>query len=157
MLLIAGGVISLLFEPVAIAIHSMAGLIFVGTVGPHLWNRRAWILAAAGRVRRRRRMPPKMRWGALQALLLAALVIIVTVSGLWDWLAVPTRTRWHALSSVVLIAVVCWHAWTRRRWLLHRRLAGEASGPRAAAAEPPAGPGSRRSSPWPTPPSGVGD
>src|SRR5450755_4236542 len=60
MLLIAGGVVSLVFEPLAIAIHSIVGLIFVGTVGPHLGNRRAWIRAAMDRIRQRRRMPPKM-------------------------------------------------------------------------------------------------
>lgn len=129
MLLIAGGLISLLFEPLAIAIHSIVGLIFVGTVGPHLWHRRAWIQAAGARVRQRRRLPPKMRWGAWQALLLSVLVIVVTVSGLWDWLGTPTKTRWHALSSVAFIAIVSWHAWTRRRWLQHRRLPGDASGP----------------------------
>lgn len=144
MLLIAGGVVSLVFEPLAIAIHSIVGLIFVGTVGPHLWNRRAWIRAAMDRIRQRRRMPPKMRWGAWQAALLFVLVIIVTVSGLWDWLGVPTKTRWHALSSIILIVVIVWHAWTRRRWLLHRRLAGRASAGQVPvpgpAPEPKAGP-----------------
>jgi hypothetical protein len=136
MLLIAGGVISLVFEPLAIAIHSIVGLIFVGAVGPHLWHRRAWIRAAASRIRQRRGMPPKMRWGAWQAVLLFVLVVIVTVSGLWDWLGVPTKTRWHALSSLVLIAVVIRHAWTRRRWLLRRRLAGDASARPAVAKQP---------------------
>jgi hypothetical protein len=139
MLLIAGGVISLLFEPLAIAIHSIVGLIFVGAVGPHLWHRRAWIRAASSRIRQRCGMPPKMRWGAGQAVLLFVLVIIVTVSGLWDWLGVPTKTRWHALSSLVLIAVVSWHAWTRRRWLVRRRPPGDASA-RPAAANKPAEP-----------------
>lgn len=136
MLLIAAGVISLLFEPLAIAIHSIVGLIFVGTVGPHLWHRRAWIRAAASRIRQRRGMPPKMRWGAGQAVLLFVLVIIVTVSGLWDWLGTATKTRWHALSSLVLIAVVSWHAWTRRRWLLRRSPPGGAPARPAAVKQP---------------------
>jgi hypothetical protein len=136
MLLIAGGVISLLFEPLAIAIHSIVGLIFVGAVGPHLWHRRAWIRAAATRIRQRRGMPPKMRWGAGQAVLLFVLVIIVTVSGLWDWLGTATKTRWHALSSLVLIAVIIWHAWVRRRWLVRRRPPGDASATPAAARQP---------------------
>ena len=40
MLLIAGGIASVIFEPFSIAVHSVIGLIFVGTVGPHLWHRR---------------------------------------------------------------------------------------------------------------------
>ena len=39
--LIAGGVISVIFEPFSIALHSIVGLAFAGTVGPHLWCRRA--------------------------------------------------------------------------------------------------------------------
>ena len=59
-LLIAGGVISLIVEPLSIAIHSVVGLVFVGTVGPHLWHRRRWIAGALTRLRRRitRRDPP---------------------------------------------------------------------------------------------------
>ena len=81
-------------------------------------------------------MPPKMRWGAAQAVLLFVLVIVVTVSGLWYWLGGQTKISWHGLSSLVLIAVVSWHAWTRRRWLLHRRPPGDASARPAAAKQP---------------------
>jgi hypothetical protein len=40
LVLIAGGVVSVVFEPFSIAIHGLIGLAFVGTVGPHLWHRR---------------------------------------------------------------------------------------------------------------------
>ena len=118
--LIAAGVVSVLFEPTSIAIHSVVGLVFVGTVGPHLWNRRAWIRGRAGRLWRRR-LTRVLRWNLAQAVVLLVLVVVMTVSGLWDWLAVPTKIRWHAISSVILIAVAVWHAWTRRDWLLRRR------------------------------------
>ena len=120
-LLIVSGVVSLVVEPLSIAIHSVIGLIFVGTVGPHLWHRRRWIAGALTRLRRPGRLPAALRWSLSQSSLLLALVVVVTVSGLYDWLDARTRIRWHAISSVVLIAVVARHAWTRRQWLLHRR------------------------------------
>jgi hypothetical protein len=121
--LIAGGVVSVIFEPVSIAIHSVIGLVFVGTVGPHLWHRRGWIRGTLRRLRERRRFSPRLRWSFGQSVFLAVLVLVVTVSGVWDWLDVPTRIRLHALSSVVLIVVVARHAWTRRGWLTRRRSA----------------------------------
>jgi hypothetical protein len=124
MLLIAGGVVSLVFEPLAIAIHSIVGLVFIATIGPHLWHRRAWIRGISSRIRQRRRLSARLRWSAWQSVLLLVLAIVVTVSGLWDWLDVPTRIRWHALSGVILVGVVVRHAWTRRRWLVRRQRAG---------------------------------
>jgi len=103
MLLIAGGVISVVFEPMSIAIHSIVGLAFVALVGPHLWNRRHWIRGTLRSLLQRRRLLLRRRWSLAQSAVLALLVLIVTVSGLWDWLAVPTRIRFHALSRVVLM------------------------------------------------------
>jgi hypothetical protein len=121
-LLIAGAIVSLVFEPLSIAIHSVVGLVFVGTVGPHLWYRRRWIAGTLTRLRRPGRLPAALRWSLSQSSLLLALVVVVTVSGLYDWLDARTRIRWHAISSVILIVVVARHAWTRRQWLLrHRR------------------------------------
>jgi membrane protein implicated in regulation of membrane protease activity len=119
--LIAGGVVSVVFEPFSIAIHSVIGLAFVGTVGPHLWHRRSWIRGTLRRLRERRRFSPKLRWSFGQAVFLSAAVVVVTFSGLWDWLGVPTKIRFHAISGVILIGVVAWHAWTRRSWLTRRR------------------------------------
>jgi hypothetical protein len=120
-LLIAGGVVSLIVEPLSIAIHSVVGLVFVGTVGPHLWHRRRWIAAVLTRLRRPGRLPAALRWSLSQSSLLFVLVVVVTVSGLYDWLDARTRIRWHAISSVILIVVVARHGWTRRQWLLRRR------------------------------------
>jgi hypothetical protein len=50
--------------------------------------------------------------------------VVVTASGLCDWLDARTRIRWHAISSVILIVLVARHAWTRRQWLLLRRRSG---------------------------------
>jgi hypothetical protein len=120
-LLIAGGVVSVIVEPLSIAVHSVAGLVFVGTVGPHLWHRRRWIAGVLTRLRRPGRLPAALRWSVSQSSLLFVLVVVVTVSGLYDWLDARTRIRWHAISSVILIVVVARHAWTRRQWLLRRR------------------------------------
>ena len=119
--LLALGVISLAFEPFSIAVHSIIGLAFVGLVGPHLWGRRRWIAATVAGLRERRRMGLRRRWSLTQAAVLLALALIVTASGLWDWLGVPTRIRYHAISGVLLIGVTGWHAWTRRRSLVRRR------------------------------------
>jgi hypothetical protein len=123
-LLIAGGIVSVIFEPFSIAIHSVIGLIFVGTVGPHLWHRRSWIRGTLSRLRQRRRLSARLRWSLSQAFLLLVLVVVMTTSGLYDWLDVRSRIRWHAISSIILIAVVARHAWTRRPWLLRRRRTG---------------------------------
>ena len=120
-LLIAGVVISLIFEPLSVAIHSVVGLVFVGMVGPHLWYRRRWIAGVLTRLRRPGRLSAALRWSLSQSSLLLALVMVVTMSGLYDWLDARTRIRWHAISSVILIVVVARHAWTRRQWLLRRR------------------------------------
>jgi hypothetical protein len=126
--LIAAGVVSVLFEPVSIAIHSVVGLVFVAVVGPHLWNRRAWIRGTLRRLWSRRSLSRTVRWSLGQTGLLLALTLVVTASGLWDWLDARTRIRWHAISSVILIVVVIWHTWTRRGWLLRRRAASSATG-----------------------------
>jgi hypothetical protein len=121
MLLISGGIVSVIFEPFSIAVHSIVGLVFAGTVGPHLWHRRTWIRATLSRLWRRGRLSTRLRWGLSQALLLLVLLLTVTASGLYDWLDTRSRIRWHAISSVILIVVVARHAWTRRQWLLRRR------------------------------------
>lgn len=120
-LLAAAGIVSVLFEPASIAIHSIAGLVFAGAVGPHLWHRRAWIRGVARRLWQRRSLSRAMRWALSQAGLLAVLVAVVTASGLYDWLDARTRIRWHAISSIILIGVAARHAWTRRRWLTRVR------------------------------------
>lgn len=124
MLLISGGIVSVIFEPFSVAVHSIVGLVFSGTVGPHLWHRRTWIRGTLSRLWHRERLSARLRWGLSQSFLLLVLVLTVTASGLYDWLDARSRIRWHAISSAILIVVVARHAWTRRRWLLRRRRGG---------------------------------
>jgi hypothetical protein len=71
----------------------------------------------------RRRLSARLGWSLGQAVLLALLVIVVTVSGLLDWLGAPVRIKVHGIASLILIGVVARHAWTRRGWLARRRTA----------------------------------
>jgi hypothetical protein len=108
--LIAGGVVSVISEPFSIALHSIVGLAFAGTVGPHLWYRRAWIRGTLNRMRQRRRLPARLSWSLGQAMVLAVQVIVVTVSGLLDWLGRPVRIKVHGIASLILIGVAARHA-----------------------------------------------
>ena len=123
LVLLTAALVSLLTEPMSIAVHSVVGLVFAGFAGPHLWNRRAWIRGTLRRLWRRRSLPRALRWSLSQASLLLVLTVIVTASGLWDWLDGRTTIRWHAISSIILLAVIIRHTWTRRGWLLRRRAA----------------------------------
>ena len=137
--LIAGGVVSVIFEPFSIALHSIVGLAFAGTVGPHLWYRRTWIRGTLTRLRQRRRLSARLGWSLGQAVLLAVLVIVVTVSGLLDWMGAPTRINVHGIASLILIGVVARHAWTRRGWLTRRGRADSRVTADASATEAKAG------------------
>lgn len=121
LVLLAAAVISVLTEPMSIAVHSLLGLLFAGFVAPHLWNRRAWIRGTLRRLWERRSLSRTLRWSLSQASLLLVLTMVVTASGLWDWLDGRTKIRWHAISGIILLAVLIRHTWTRRRWLLRRR------------------------------------
>ena len=134
LVLLAAAVVSVLTEPMSIALHSVLGLVFAGFVGPHLWNRRAWIRGALRRLWQRRSLSRTLRWSLSQAAVLLALTLIVTASGLWDWLDGRTTIRWHAISSIILLAVVLRHTWTRRGWLLRRRAARTSAATSSAAA-----------------------
>ncbi len=129
LLLIAACVVSVLLEPVSIAIHSVIGLVFAGAVGPHLWHRRAWIRGTIRRAGQRRSLSRAVRWSLSQASVLLALTVFVTATGLWDWLEPRTRIAFHGLSSLVLIGFLIRHTWTRRRSLLPYRGRWRATGP----------------------------
>lgn len=58
--LITGGVVSVIFEPLSIALHSVIGLAFAGIVGPHLWD---WLA-----------FPTRIRIHAISSVLLIGIV-----------------------------------------------------------------------------------
>jgi hypothetical protein len=147
-MLIAAAVASVALEPVSIAWHSVIGLVFAGLAGPHLWHRRAWIRGTLRRLWQRRSLPRALRWSLSQASLLLVLAVIVTASGLWDWLDGRTTIRWHAISSVILLAVLARHTWTRRGRLLQpgRRAGRVRPAGRWRAARPARSRSSRRAS-----------
>jgi hypothetical protein len=116
--LIATAAVSLAMEPV-LTIHIGVGLLFVALVAGHLTQRRQ---VGAALVRRLTSRPSlRARAGRLAASdgLLAALTAAMFVSGMWDWLAGrPTQVRWHAITSVLLVALLVVHTLRRRRRLL---------------------------------------
>jgi len=120
--LVATVAISLAFEPV-LALHILLGLIFVGLVVIHLGQRRR----VSTRLLKRLRAHPaptsaSARLAAADVVLLA-ITALMLASGLWDWLAGhPTRTRWHAISGVVLAGWLLLHTLRRRRRLLSSRI-----------------------------------
>lgn len=116
--LIGTTVVSLVFEPLVLAIHIAVGLAFAVLAGMHLAQRRrvsARLLHRLARVR----IPagPAGRL-ALADLLLAVITAGMLVSGFWDWFAGhPTRIRWHAITGVVLAILLLVHTARRRRRL----------------------------------------
>ena len=110
-------VVSLVFEPLVLAIHIAVGLVFAVLTGLHLAQRRrvsASLLARVGILAR-----PAGRL-ALADLLLAVITAGMLVSGFWDWSAGhPTRIRWHAITGVVLAILLLAHT-VRRRSRLRR-------------------------------------
>jgi hypothetical protein len=120
--LIATVAVSLAFEPV-LALHILLGLTFVGLVVIHLGQRRR---VSTRLLKRLRANPapssPSARLAAADVVLLA-ITAVMLASGLWDWLAGhPTRTRWHAISGVVLAGWLLLHTLRRRRRLLSSRI-----------------------------------
>jgi hypothetical protein len=116
--LIGTAVVSLVFEPLVLAIHIAIGLAFAVLAGTHLAQRRrvsARLLVRLARVR----IPagPAGRL-ALADLLLAAVTAGMLVSGFWDWRAGhPTRIRWHAITGILLAILLLAHTVRRRRRL----------------------------------------
>ena len=113
-------VVSLVFEPLVLAIHIAVGLVFAVLTGLHLAQRRrvsASLLARLARVRMLARPSGRL---ALADLLLAVITAGMLVSGFWDWSAGhPTRIRWHAITGVVLAILLLAHT-VRRRSRLRR-------------------------------------
>jgi hypothetical protein len=118
--LIVTVVVSLVFEPLVLAIHIAVGLAFAVLAGMHLAQRRrvsASLLARLARVKALARPAGRL---AMADMMLAVITTGMLVSGFWDWFAGhPTRIRWHAITGVVLAVLLLVH--TARRWSRLRR------------------------------------
>jgi hypothetical protein len=113
--------VSLVFEPLVLAIHIAVGLAFAVLAIAHLVQRRrvsARLLARLSRPGRTLAGPAGRL--ALADALLAALAAAMLASGFWDWsVGHPTRIRWHAITGVVLTVLLVVHT-ARRRSRLRR-------------------------------------
>ncbi len=118
--LIGTVIVSLVFEPLVLAIHIAVGLAFAVLVGLHLAQRRrvsASLLARLARVSALARPAGRL---AVADMLLTVITAGMLVSGFWDWFAGrPTKIRWHAITGVVLAVLLLSH--TIRRWSRLRR------------------------------------
>ncbi len=114
--LIATVIVSLVFEPLVLAIHIAVGSAFAVLTGLHLVQRRR----VSGRLLARLSRPGRSLAGragrlALADALLAAITAGMLASGFWDWAAGhPTRIRWHALTGVALAILLVVHTARRR-------------------------------------------
>lgn len=119
--LVGTTIVSLVFEPLILAIHIAVGLAFTVLAVAHLVQRRrvsARLLARLSRPGRTLAGPAGRL--ALADALLAALAAGMLASGFWDWLAGhPTRIRWHAITGVALTVLLVVHT-ARRRSRLRR-------------------------------------
>ena len=118
--LIGTVIVSLVFEPLVLAIHIDVGLAFAVLVGVHLAQRRRVSASLLARLARRQPLAAPAGRLALADALLATITVGMLVSGFWDWFAGhPTKIRWHAITGVVLAILLLIH--TARRWSRLRR------------------------------------
>lgn len=119
--LVGTTIVSLVVEPLILAIHIVLGLAFAVLAVAHLIQRRrvsARLLARLSRPGRTLAGPAGRL--ALADSLLAAMTAGMLVSGFWDWLTGhPTRIRWHAITGVALTVLLVAHT-VRRRSRLRR-------------------------------------
>ncbi len=115
--LIATATVSLVLEP-TLTLHIFFGLAFVAFVIAHLSQRRRvtrTLLLRLVDTKAIRRPAGRL---AVSDLVLALLTLAMLASGLWDWLAPhPTKTRWHAITGVILTGYLVVHTVRRRRRL----------------------------------------
>ncbi|HEV7204631.1 MAG TPA: hypothetical protein VGN18_08450 [Jatrophihabitans sp.] len=119
--LIASATVSLVFEP-TLSLHIFAGLLFVGLVVVHLAQRRRVSGRLARRLLAMRTLGGPSGRLAVSDSVLVVLTAAMLASGLWDWLASPTRTRWHAITGVGLTGYLVVHTVRRRRRLAGSRV-----------------------------------
>lgn len=113
---------------VHVAYHAVVGLVFGGLVAVHLVQRRHRIARMVSQlIGARPRIERELRLLASDAIL-ALLTVNVVVSGLFDWqrgsqtllpLLPEPFSRWHGISSVVLVVYLIVHV--SRRWRRIRR------------------------------------
>jgi hypothetical protein len=116
--LIGTTVVSLVFEPLVLAIHIAVGLAFAVPAGLHLAQRRRVSARLLARLARVRILAGPSGRLALADLLLAMITAGMLVSGFWDWFAGhPTKIRWHAITGVILAIGLVAHTIRRRRRL----------------------------------------
>ena len=118
--LIGTVIVSLVFEPLVLAIHIAVGLAFAVLAGMHLLQRRRVSASLLRRLARLQALAGPAGRLALADMLLALITAGMLVSGFWDWFAGhPTKIRWHAITGVVLAILLLVH--TVRRWSRLRR------------------------------------
>ncbi len=116
--LIGTAVVSLVFEPLVLAIHIAVGVAFAVLAGMHLAQRRRVSARLLARLARLRILAGAAGRLALADLLLALVTAGMLVSGFWDWFAGhPTKIRWHAITGVVLAILLAGHTVRRRKRL----------------------------------------
>jgi branched-subunit amino acid ABC-type transport system permease component len=118
--LIVTVIVSLVFEPLVLAIHIAVGLAFAVLAGMHLAQRRRVAASLLARLARVKTLATPAGRLALADMLLAVITAGMLVSGFWDWFAGhPTKIRWHAITGVALAILLLVH--TIRRWSRLRR------------------------------------
>ena len=120
--LISTVTISLFFEPM-LTIHIVAGLVFIGFSVAHIRQRRRTATNLLGRLAHPLTLHRAQGRLALADAMLAVLTLAMLATGLWDWLSgEPTRTRWHAISGVILTGFLAVHTFRRRTRLRRSRV-----------------------------------
>jgi heme exporter protein D len=119
----AAALVTLQLLHVRVAFHADVGLVFVGLVGVHLFQRRRTLARLATQLVRSQRLAERQSRLALSDLLLFFLSVNVLLSGILDWgwgaliqLPLPEPfDRWHLDSGIALVVYVAVHVWRRRK------------------------------------------
>jgi hypothetical protein len=108
------------------AYHTVVGLVFVGLVVLHLFQRRRTIARMASQMVRAKSFIERRSRLALSDLVLLFITANVFISGVVDWVhGTPTQLpllpapfyRWHLTSSAALVIYLVVHVWRRRKRL----------------------------------------
>jgi hypothetical protein len=121
----AGTLVTLDLLHIRTAIHTVVGLVFVGLVAVHLFQRRRTVARMATQIVRARSFVERKFRLTVSDLLLLLFTLNVLVSGWVDWnrgapTQVPLPTpfqRWHADAGAILVVYLVVHVWRRRKRL----------------------------------------